>query len=129
MVGTSGPVQGLVHGAGVLGDQDARKDQRAAKIPRAIMRNNLFLKKFILPPGFPLENANMIIGDPQFHGPGSEWPKGYVPANTALIKDKGITIPKLPGDEVGLRLGLAVKQDFFGNPIIGKPDIGAIEIK
>lgn len=113
----------------VLGDQDARKDKRASGIPRALMRNNLFLKESVLPPKFPLEDSHMLIGNAQFANPGSEWPKAYIPGNTALIKDQGIVIPKLPGDEIGLRIGLEVKQDFFGNPIVGKPDLGAIEIE
>jgi hypothetical protein len=113
----------------VLGDQDARRDKSAERIPRSIMRNNLFLRESILPPGFPLKDTTMLVGDPKFANPGSEWPKGYVPTNIGLIKDRGITIPKLPGDEIGLRLGLEVKQDFFGNPITGKPDLGAIEVR
>ena len=58
-----------------------------------------------------------------------------LPATSALyeaiwwaFKDKGIVIPKLPGDSIGLRKGLEVNEDFLGRPINGAPDIGAIEI-
>ena len=45
-----------------------------------------------------------------------------------IVKDQGIEIPKLAQDDIGLKIGLKITRDFFGNPIIGKPDIGAIEI-
>ena len=80
--------------------------------------NHIFTQKY-----------DMVIGNPQFANPGSEWPKGYVPGDASLVRDRGIVIPKLPGDTIGLRLGLEVKQDFFGNPIVGRPDLGAIEIE
>ena len=55
-------------------------------------------------------------------------PEDYIPHNIELIRDQGIHIEKLAGDDVGLRIGLDVKEDFLGFPIIGKPDLGAIEI-
>ena len=36
-------------------------------------------------------------------------------------------ITKIPGDRIGLTIGLDVKEAFFGNPIRGKPDISAVE--
>jgi len=29
---------------------------------------------------------------------------------------------------VGLRIGLDAAADFFGNPVVGAPDLGAIEL-
>ena len=52
----------------------------------------------------------------------------YLPGNVGLIKDKGIPIHRLDGDPRGIKIGLRVKSDFFGNPIIGPPDIGAVEL-
>ena len=46
-----------------------------------------------------------------------------------MVKDKGIKIEKLPGDEIGIKEGLDVKEDIFGNPIVGLLDLGAIEIQ
>ena len=49
-------------------------------------------------------------------------PEDYIPMNIDIIKDKGINIPFKGGVE-------PLDRDFFGNPIIGKPDLGAIECK
>jgi len=112
----------------VLGDQDARKDKMASSISRSVMRNNLFLTDSVLPENLPMKDESMIVGDVQFAKPGGFAAEDYIPRNSALVKDKGINIPLLEGDEVGLRMGLEVKEDFFGNPIIGNPDIGAVEL-
>jgi len=77
----------------------------------------------------PLGDLNPIVADPQFRNPGGSDPADYVPANQELIKDQGVSIERLPGDTVGLYLGLEVQDDFFGNPIAGLPDLGAIEIR
>ena len=63
-----------------------------------------------------------------FGNPGGRTAKDYIPRNKELVADRGIVIPKLDGDETGLYYGLDVKTDFFGHPIIGKPDLGAIEV-
>ncbi len=112
----------------VLGDQDRRIDKTATRIARSLMQNNVYFKASILPDNMPLKEQSMIIGNPQFGKAGGMAAEHYIPRNVALVKDKGIAIPHLPGDGDGLRIGLEVTEDFFGNPIIGKPDIGAIEI-
>jgi hypothetical protein len=45
-----------------------------------------------------------------------------------LVKNKGIDITTIPGDDVGLFVGLKVMEDFLGNPIKGQPDLGAIAV-
>ena len=66
----------------------------------------------------------------QFKNPGGFDPADYVPANRDAVKDRGASrIERIPGDTVGLVLGLEVAEDFFGNAIIGQPDMGAIEIQ
>jgi hypothetical protein len=70
----------------------------------------------------------MIIGDVLFSKPGGTNAADYIPRNVTIVKDQGIEIPMLEGDANGLKIGLKVSKDFFGNPIVGKPDIGAIEI-
>ena len=53
----------------------------------------------------------------------------YIPLNKKIISNKGITIKQIPNDTIGLKIGLKVNKDILGNPIIGQPDIGAIELK
>ncbi|OPZ01054.1 MAG: hypothetical protein BWZ10_03533 [candidate division BRC1 bacterium ADurb.BinA364] len=79
--------------------------------------------------GKPLVDTSPIVADPRFKNPGGFDPADYIPANREAVKDRGIRIEALPGDDVGLFLGLDVKEDFFGNPISGLPDMGAIEIE
>jgi hypothetical protein len=93
------------------------------------MSYNVFLTDSLLPDTLPLRDEHGIIGDPRFRKPGGLDAGDYVPGNAALVKDRGIPIPRLEGDEVGLRMGLAVREDILGNPIVGRPDIGAIELK
>ncbi|NQY35720.1 MAG: hypothetical protein HRT37_12250 [Alteromonadaceae bacterium] len=64
----------------------------------------------------------------QFTNAGGEKLTDYIPLNKALVENKGIEIPLIFNDKEGLFTGLTVKHDILGNPIIGKPDIGAIEI-
>jgi len=45
------------------------------------------------------------------------------------VKDRGIAIPLLPGDEVGLRGGREMKTDILGQPVAGAPNLGAIELR
>ena len=112
----------------VLGDQDARNDKRLATIPGALMQNNLYAKVASLPENFPVREQGRMVGDPRFRNPGGLKAEDYVPQNHALVMDKGIAIPLLEGDAAGLMQGLEATHDFFGNPIVGKPDLGAIEI-
>jgi hypothetical protein len=117
----------LGHAENVLDDQDARNGEAVAAIPRALMQNNLYAKPGSLPGNLPLCDQNPIFGDPLFRNPGGAAPEDYVPRNRALVEDKGIEIHPLEGDPIGLRQGLKADCDFFGNPIVGKPDLGAIE--
>ena len=82
-----------------------------------------------VPEDLQIKDANMIIGEPGFAKPGGVEAKDYIVGNAALVKDKGIKIEKLPGDEIGIKEGLDVKEDIFGNPIVGLLDLGAIEIQ
>jgi hypothetical protein len=113
----------------VLDDQDKRRDKQVREIPRAFVRNNLYISGGVLPKSLPFEDATMLVGNSHFANPGGLKPTDYIPGNVQAIKDKGIEIPPLPGDEKGLLIGLKVGKDILGNPIVGKPDIGAIEIR
>lgn len=113
----------------VAGDQ-SRPDQSAQKpIERVIFSHNLFLQAGGWPDGSGLASGPVIEGDPQFAGPlGGLHLEDYVPRDAALVKDRGIAIPFLPGDQIGLKAGLAVKTDVLGRAIGGAPDLGAIEL-
>jgi hypothetical protein len=112
----------------VLDDQDKRKDKVVANIPRSFVQNNIYSSETVLPRNIPFKDTHMIIGDVLFSKPGGTNAADYIPRNVTIVKDQGIEIPMLEGDANGLKIGLKVSKDFFGNPIVGKPDIGAIEI-
>ncbi len=113
----------------VKGDQyRPEKNGAPIEIPRTIFRNNLFLHEASWPKKALVQDEAPFFGDAVFANPGGLKLADYVPASTALVKDKGMDIPFLPEDTVGLITGLKVTHDIMGNPITGKPDLGAIEI-
>ncbi|MCK4747958.1 MAG: right-handed parallel beta-helix repeat-containing protein, partial [Bacteroidales bacterium] len=101
----------------------------AQSIPSVVFTNNLYLNADILPGSLPITDSDPLTGDPGFQNAGGFEPSDYVPANNDLISNKGIHIEHIPGDNIGLSIGLEVETDFFGNPIEGNPDMGAIEIQ
>jgi hypothetical protein len=70
---------------------------------------------------------NNLEGDPQFANPGGLVATDYLPSNLDQILDRSIPIYPVPGDEFGVIDGAEVEFDFFGRPIHGTPDLGAIE--
>ncbi len=76
-----------------------------------------------------LKDSKPFYGNPEYANPGGFEPKDYIPGNIELVKDKGIKIERIPGDSIGLKIGLEVETDFLGNPVTGLPDLGAIEIQ
>ncbi len=116
-------------------DEEGRnRPPASAALKNVVITNNLYLRGDTLPAGLPpqdgkpLADSIPIIGDPRFRKPGGLEAADYVPGAPELVRDRGIPIEPIPGDTVGLKLGLEVKQDILGNPIVGKPDIGAIEL-
>jgi hypothetical protein len=112
----------------VIGDQNSGRLQSGAGSGRMWVQNNLYYKESVLPESLPFKDTSPVIGDARFRKPGGTDPENYIPRNITLIKDKGVAIAKLDGDDIGLRIGLEVTEDFFGNPIVGAPDMGAIEL-
>jgi hypothetical protein len=108
--------------------RDQRKDPPDEVIERVVCRNNLYLRENSLPEGLPIAESQPRVGDVQFKNPGGLQPEDYIPRNVSRVADQGIPIRRLPGDDVGLKVGLDVGRDFFGNPITGLPDLGAIEV-
>jgi hypothetical protein len=114
----------------VMGDQKRyKKKSTNAKAKGVVFVNNVYTHESILPASLRIVDSHPMIGDSGFKNPGGKQAKDYIPANAKLLKDKGIKITNIPGDNIGLTIGLEVTKDFFGNPIKGTPDIGAIEIK
>jgi len=114
----------------VKGDQyRPKKDGTPTEVPRTIFKNNLFLHQASWPARVLVQDEAPIFGDAEFSKPGGIKLEDYIPANVALVQDKGVEIQMIPGDDNGLITGLKAKHDIMGNPITGKPDMGAIEIK
>jgi hypothetical protein len=82
-----------------------------------------------VPKDFPVQDSHPLTGNPDFAFPGGTKPEDYIPSDKSLVKDKGIVIEKLPGDSIGLHIGLKMEKDILGNPVTGLPDLGAIEVK
>lgn len=70
-----------------------------------------------------------MFGNAAFLNLGGFSIEDYTPKNRDLIQNKGVLINTIPSDDFGLYIGLEVKQDILGNPIVGLPDLGAIEIQ
>jgi hypothetical protein len=112
----------------VLGDQNRPDNDKAATIPDAVFQNNLYLRADNWPKDSVLQDQSPLVGDPQFTNAGGLRLEDYVPRNEKLIRDRGISIPHLPKDEIGLPGGLQVSHDILGNRIVAQPDLGAIEL-
>jgi hypothetical protein len=100
-----------------------------SKPENIIFKNNLYLKNSNFPSGMLVDDSQKIIGDAGFKKSGGVEAIDYIPSNRKLIQNKSIAITNIPGDEKGLSLGFEVQKDFFGNPIVDTPDLGAAEIK
>ena len=114
----------------VKGDQ-TRADTNTATHPiqDVIFENNLFLRRDNWPAALSVQDQRPIIGDPEFQKDGGAKLEDYLPSNSQLVKHRGVTITPIPHDQFGLLGGLKMEQDIMNEPIIGEPDLGAIEIK
>jgi len=112
----------------VSGDQNRPDADQPAVIPDVVFQNNLFLHADNWPKDSLLQDQSPIVGDPEFHDPGSWRLEDYIQRNVSLVQNRGILIPRLPNDAVGLPGGLQVERDILGNRIIDQPDLGAIEV-
>jgi hypothetical protein len=111
----------------VKGDQ-TRSDSAAAGLAGdVVFKNNLYLRRDNWPNNLPLQDQQPLIGDPGFQNGGGMSLMDYVRTNTQLVGHRGIPIPKLPHDQIGLLGGLELETDILGQKISGKPGLGAIE--
>lgn len=113
----------------VTGDQYKPENSGASQIKNIFFKNNLYLKTNNWPEEVWIQDENQIIGDPLFKMKGGTNIEDYYPQNFKLIGNKGINIPFLENDAIGIKIGLDVAFDILGNPIKGHPDLGAIELK
>ncbi|MCA0892142.1 right-handed parallel beta-helix repeat-containing protein [Microbulbifer agarilyticus] len=113
----------------VQGDQYVPENNGdTLNLKNIVFKNNLFLKSDNWPEQVLIQDSAPLIGNAEFSQPGGLRIADYAPTNTVMVEDRGIDIPRIPGDENGLIVGLKVEKDILGNPIVGKPDMGAIEV-
>jgi len=114
----------------VKGDQTRKDASKASQVIQdVIFKNNLFLRRDNWPAALSLQDQHPIIGDPEFQNQGGLNVADYLPSKSQLVKNRGLTLSPIPHDPIGLLGGLKMEQDILGQPIIGVPDLGAIETK
>ncbi|WP_242155646.1 right-handed parallel beta-helix repeat-containing protein [Aestuariivivens sediminis] len=111
----------------VLGDQYKPEVSSRRRVKDVFFKNNLFLNPDNWPVESGIRDVAPLYGDPQFVNKGGIDAQDYVPKNKGLVKNKGIYIPLLPNDTIGLGSALDLKKDLLGRTIQGKPSIGAID--
>ncbi|HAI84465.1 MAG TPA: right-handed parallel beta-helix repeat-containing protein [Chitinophagaceae bacterium] len=111
----------------VAGDQK-KLEIDSTQIPNVFFKNNMYLNASNWPANAPFQDQFPIFGNPRFHSNTPETIKDLLPGNIAMMKDKGIDIKKIANDTIGIKIGLQVEKDILGNQIVGRPDIGAIEL-
>ncbi|MCY1720278.1 right-handed parallel beta-helix repeat-containing protein [Prolixibacteraceae bacterium Z1-6] len=112
----------------VKGDQYKPETEGESRVKNIVFKNNLYLKEGNWPAGVLIQDNAPMFGNPEFQHKNGKELSDYIPGNRDLIKDRGVEIKPIPGDEIGLVPGLKVSEDILGNPIARLPDLGAIEI-
>ncbi|MFV0589970.1 MAG: right-handed parallel beta-helix repeat-containing protein [Draconibacterium sp.] len=113
----------------VKGDQYKPETEGQSQVENIVFKNNLYLKKGNWPADVLIRDEDPLIGNPDFKNKNGKTIADYTPQNKTIIKNMGIEINPIPGDSIGLSLGLKLEKDILGNAIKGKPDIGAIQIR
>ncbi|MGE4490081.1 MAG: right-handed parallel beta-helix repeat-containing protein [Kiritimatiellales bacterium] len=113
----------------VIDDQQKKFQDQTAVPQNVVFTNNLYAQRRTIPSDWLIQDSGALVGDPEFKHAGGVEPEDYIPMARDLIQNRGIQIPRLPGDALGLTIGLAPEKDFFGNPVQGRPDLGAIEME
>ena len=121
-----GPVANVIRGWKVNGSWTTNYGQ--SMIDSVVWENNVYENADSIPVHLPFGDTSPIIGDPSFVNKGGLLAEDYVTANNSLVVDQSVAINALPGDPLGLLIGLSVTDDFFGNSIINQAEIGAIEL-
>ena len=105
----------------VLGDQYTPEKAGESQVKNVVFKNNLYLNESNWPSDVLIQDMEMIFGDPKFTKSGGLDIKDYIPNNNQLISNGGITITKIPGDDIGLKIGLGIKKDILGIPFRNCP--------
>lgn len=136
-VGFAKTLEGIMVANNIFYIEDyAVHDPRKAFLPssgpisRVFFENNLYLdaKNWPSADDVMITDQKPLYGDPLFAKAGGKEIEDYIPQHKALVKNKGIDIPFLPNDSIGIIGGFGVDVDILGNKIKGKPDMGAIEL-
>ena len=112
----------------VKGDQYNPEKEGNWEVTDVLFKNNLFLSTTSWPKESTLQDENPFFGDANFFNKKGFDPEDFTPRNKELIQNKGVQIPKLANDSIGIIYGLNLKKDILGNDIKGLPDLGAIEL-
>lgn len=112
----------------VEGDQNKHIEDKSGRDKRVVFKNNLYLNQSNWPADIPFIDQNPLFGSPGFVHPNGMSVDDYVPTHQQLIKNKGMEIPYIPGDTIGLKPGLKMTYDIRGHIIKGKPGLGAIQL-
>lgn len=111
----------------VLGDQNKPDEHTGKPIENMRVLNNLFMNSSHWPAEMVLTEQVSVFGDPAFKKPGGLQLADYIPANSALVRNKGVSIQlKQSVEAVASKLG-QVNRDIMNNPLPAVPSIGAIE--
>ena len=113
----------------VKGDQYKPETGGEWEVEHVVFKTNLFLTTDSWPAEMKLQDEQPLYGNPDFINAGGLNIEDYIPQNITLVKDKGMKISRLVNDSLGLFIGLNPQADILGNPIIGLPDLGAIELR
>jgi len=97
-------------------------------IDTVVWENNIYENSDSQPLHFPFGDSAPIITDPLFVNTGGLTTADYIPQAHSQISDQGVTINNIPGDPLGLLIGLTVTEDIAGSAISGQVDLGAIEL-
>ncbi len=111
----------------VKGDQYNPETEGDWQVENVIFTNNLYLSASTWPTQMPIQDQSPFYGNAGFTDT-QDLLRKFTPTQTQLIKNRGVVIPKIPNDTIGLIYGLELQKDILGNPIESKPSIGAIQI-
>lgn len=113
----------------VKGDQYNPEKEGNWAVSDVFFKNNLFLNDSNWPKEAMIQDVKPFFGDADFKNKNGFHSEDFTPKNRNLIQNKGVVIPQLSKDTIGIFYGLHLKKDILGNKIIGLPDLGAIEIQ
>jgi hypothetical protein len=120
-----GPVSDRISGWRTASGWTQRYTQET--IDSIVFENNYYNTAGSLPDHLPFAQNTPIIGGITFVGAGGLEAEDYRVLNADTIADKGIFLQPIEGDSIGIAGGLAMAEDYMGTPVLGSPDLGALE--